>query len=48
VRLRASLDVLGKKREKKKEGEKKENIGSGFQSKNNIIVSVISPNFTRQ
>jgi hypothetical protein len=44
VRLRTGLEVL----EKKEQDERKEKISSAVQSKNNITVSVVSPNFPRQ
>jgi hypothetical protein len=47
MRLRTGLDVLEKKA-RRKEGEKKGKISSGVQSKHNITLSVMGPNFTRQ
>jgi hypothetical protein len=46
MRLRTSLDILEKKARRK--GEKKGKISSGVQSKHNITLSVMGPNFTRQ
>jgi predicted solute-binding protein len=46
MRPRTDLDVLEEKA-RRKEGEKKEKISSGVQSKNNITLSVMGPYFTR-